>query len=578
MPHRSTKTRHATLAATALWALGCGAPVWQDAPHDTLYQRAPAPKLHGHVEEPEESDLWPYFTGITTVQLARMVSPGYHLQQRPGPPAAEDINTFGKVPDSTWFENRMGRRPLSPADVARGPNTHAAPPKGKLLIKSAKTTGATPGFIVEDETGQGWVIKFDSPKYPEISTAAEVICTKIMWSVGYHVPENHVGELDLSDLVLSPKATTKDSYNRKIPLDQKELQQSLAKIAPDKAAKTGKIRAVFSKFLEGRPVGNFTFTGTRLDDPNDVIPHERRRSLRGLWVFYAWVNNTDAKPTNNLDTFVEVDEQRGLGFVRHHLIDFGSALGGNPKGPKQKTGGYTYAVNWEEGLERIIGLGFVDPYWRDVERPALYHVVGNLEWKVFDPPQWKPSYPNQLFDLADPHDTFWAAAILSRFSPEHIRAAVTEGRYSDPAAAAWVTRALTERRSKLLDHAFAHMAPLDDPTVVAGERVRLVDLEVVAGIVTPSEVEYAWSLEWVRRGRNRNITASKVEWPSAHLGGALRWLEQNEGEALESDPFFTMTWQRRVKTEAGYGPPVRVHLRRLPSGVLIPVGVNRIYR
>ena len=37
------------------------------------------------------------------------------------PARAKNINTVDEVPDSSWFTNRAGHRPLTPEDVANGP-------------------------------------------------------------------------------------------------------------------------------------------------------------------------------------------------------------------------------------------------------------------------------------------------------------------------------------------------------------------------------------------------------------------------------------------------------------------------
>ena len=68
--------------------------------------------------------------------------------------------------------------------------------------------------------------------------------------------------------------------------------------------KDGSYRVVASKALPGKPIGRIRFTGTRPDDPNDLVPHEDRRELRGYGVFAAWLNHVDAKAINTLDTGV----------------------------------------------------------------------------------------------------------------------------------------------------------------------------------------------------------------------------------------------------------------------------------
>lgn len=86
----------------------------------------------------------------------------------------------------------------------------------------------------------------------------------------------------------------------------------------------GTYRAVASKFRGGVPKGPFSYHGVRDDDPNDIIPHEHRRDLRGLRVFGAWLHHNDIRRINSLDMYIT---ENGRRFLRHYLIDFGATLG-----------------------------------------------------------------------------------------------------------------------------------------------------------------------------------------------------------------------------------------------------------
>ena len=65
---------------------------------------------------------------------------------------AQNLNTVDEVPDSSWFTNRAGHRPLTPEDVASGPDTSDGPAPGTWTITSSKSDGVTPGFTVKDST------------------------------------------------------------------------------------------------------------------------------------------------------------------------------------------------------------------------------------------------------------------------------------------------------------------------------------------------------------------------------------------------------------------------------------------
>jgi hypothetical protein len=106
------------------------------------------------------------------------------MQMRP-PHRALSTNALDEVPDSTWFENRIGQRDLSPADVATGPN-HTGSPEAHTpwVIKSSKVGGKTVGYIIEDQRGVKYVLKFDEKGIPEVETGADVIVQRLLWAWG----------------------------------------------------------------------------------------------------------------------------------------------------------------------------------------------------------------------------------------------------------------------------------------------------------------------------------------------------------------------------------------------------------
>ena len=104
----------------------------------------------------------------------------------------------------------------------------------------------------------------------------------------------------------------------------------------------GVYRALASKVIPGEAAGGFRFFGTRPDDPNDIFPHEHRRELRGYRVISAWLNHDDSRALNTYDSFVE---EGGRRFIKHYLLDFGSALGSASFGPNEPRGGNEYLVD-----------------------------------------------------------------------------------------------------------------------------------------------------------------------------------------------------------------------------------------
>ena len=207
----------------------------------------------------------------------------------------------------------------------------------------------------------------------------------------------------------------------------------------------GSYRALASKALDGKPVGEFLYYGTRADDPNDVVPHENRRELRGMRVAAAWIDRVDAKAGNTLDTLVVVG---GKTVVRHHPLDFGSTLGSGGTAPNEYWEGYEYLYAGRPTLKKLAGFGFPIEDWRTIHYPTL-RGVGRFESDHFNPDTWKSRVPNAAYLRAQPDDTFWAARKVMAVTDGMIAAAVKSGHYTNPTAEQYLTRTLIGRRNAI---------------------------------------------------------------------------------------------------------------------------------
>jgi hypothetical protein len=303
--------RHAALVLAALALCLAGA-----APRATQPTYYPDDPIAVDPETEEASGVAPWSISDPYDFLVNtFTDPGDRSSRR-----ALNVNTVDEVPDSSWFTNRVLARPLTAADIARGPDQTDGPAAGPWTVVSGKSDGITPGFTIRDAAGVVWFVKFDPLTNPEMATGAEMIATKLFWALGYHVPENHLAIIDRARLVVSPDATARDQQGLPVRLTEAAVDR-LMRLAARRA--DGRYRVIISRAVDGRPLGPFRYHGTRPDDPNDIYPHEHHRELRGLRAAAAWLNHDDSRSINSLDTVVE---SGGRARVRHHLIDFGSTL------------------------------------------------------------------------------------------------------------------------------------------------------------------------------------------------------------------------------------------------------------
>ncbi len=344
---------------------------------------------------------------------------------------------------STWWQPRLGFRPVTPEQMMHGPGPGTGPAAGRWTVTKAKSQGVTHGFQIKDSGGSRFLVKFDPPGYADLASACDVIGSHLFWAAGYNVPDNTIATFRAEDLDIGKDATYTDERGRKRPITKDYIARLLAQVA---APVDGSYRCIASRFLEGKPIGPYEYFGRRKDDPEDLVPHELRRELRGLWTLCAWLNHADSRGPNSLDTWVKGPDRA---FVRHHLIDFSAVLGAGATGNRAYPTGTEYYVDYGVSGYELVTLGLAPFAWEPVVDPNI-PAVGFVESAVFDPAGWRPDYPNPAFDDRTERDIRWGARIVAGFSDEMIRTAVAAGEYSDSRAAEYVTHVLIERRDKIV--------------------------------------------------------------------------------------------------------------------------------
>ena len=535
-----------------LWS--CAGPAWQQTPHDLRFQRSPTPIAHPKPEANFPAEWWYAVEQTTTRPLGRALSPIHWIDKATHGPPARDINHFGEVIDSTWFQNRLGRRDMTVEEVARGPNTLEGPASGRLLVLSGKLSGASAGLEIQDREGHTFLVKFDPPAYPGLASSAEVVATKILYAAGYNVPENYVRRFSTKDLTLKEGAVGPAKHGQRQAMTQESLDALMRHANPTLG---GQVQALFSRIIEGQPVGPFDYQGLRRDDPNDTIPHERRRSLRAYRWFCAWVNNTDARASNSLDVFRQTSD--GEGYLVHYLLDFGNALGSLGTKQKYPSDGYDPVLSWSVLGELFFTAGLRYRYWLPVQR-SPFRSVGIFEADVFDPRRWSPSIPNPAFEASTPLDAFWAASIMAHFSRPMIEGIVRSAAYRNPNAERYVVDVLWARRAKILQMAFHSVSPLTDAEV-SGSSVTFRDLAVQERF--ESSVKYHYALRW--HGDGKVLRQGTTDQPRFELPRA----------EVDSNPFFSLEVRREI--EGQVGPRLQLHLRA-QADRFFAVGLERAVR
>jgi hypothetical protein len=408
---------------------------------------------------------------------------------------AINVNAVDEVPNSSWYTNRLSRRLMTPeevADAACGADFSMPTP---WTIVAGKPDGAYPGFTIRDANGARYLFKPEGQLQHWRPAAAEAIAAGLWHATGYHTSCNRVVHFDPSDFELDPEAMIERTNGSEEPLRESHVREVLdqAWMLPD-----GRYRASVSRFIDGRPISPWRYEGMRDDDPNDVIPHEHRREVRGMYVLTAWADHVDSRQENTLEAWVDPADS-GEGYVRHYVIDFGDCFGViHPWDAMVRRIGHSGYLDFEHVIVDFLTLGVIQRPWFEARYGDAGQVLGYYDVERFVPDQWRPGYPNPAFDQRTERDAAWMARIIARLRDPHLEALVGIGEWLEPVHQRELVRILSGRRDRILERYLTRLSPLTWPEVRAGND---------GGLELCMQDLAVWSSIRSRRGRRYSARA-----------------------------------------------------------------------
>ncbi|MEP7050534.1 MAG: hypothetical protein ABJB12_09290 [Pseudomonadota bacterium] len=413
---------------------------------------------------------------------------------------ASNANSFDEVADSAWFTNRLGARDLSIQELKAG----ACKPTellegetagdGAWTIDKGKANGASLGFRVNIKGKGKYLFKTDPKGQPERATAASVIGAAAYDAVGFYTSCEQVVYFKPSVLRLTKGLRYENNSGIERNFDERALQSVL-----DEATKRDQyVRMQASAWLPGQLIGPFRYEGTRADDPNDVIPHENRRELRGGRLLAAWINHFDAREQNSMDSWIadagKTAPESSPGFVRHYYLDTSDSLGSqwDWDGVSRRMS-HSYLLDWGDIGYDFVTLGIPTRPWERLKFAPGHEKFGYFDIASFDPEGWKNEYPNPAFSRMTERDGAWMARILARFSPEKVKALAEMGRFSNASDTEYIARVLNARLGKILARYLTRLSPLTDVRMQGDSELCAFDLARFRRLREDGEFHYrAW--------------------------------------------------------------------------------------
>ena len=159
----------------------------------------------------------------------------------------------GNVGDTAFFTNQDLAR-LTPEQVRWGPSAPEDAPAAPFTLTKPKVEGKTAGFFVTDAKGRRYLFKLDPVDHPELLSGAEVVTSKLLCALGYHVPSYEVVSFDPAQLRIGDGVRVRGADGKMHPFGTEQLA---ALMRP--RLRSGRVRACASKILDGEILGPARF-------------------------------------------------------------------------------------------------------------------------------------------------------------------------------------------------------------------------------------------------------------------------------------------------------------------------------
>src|SRR5262245_35693747 len=194
---------------------------------------------------------------------------------------ARSVNTLGEVMDGDWYVNRQVARRMTIAELQRGAGKDRPPAtSAPWQVLVVKPFGVNSGLVVADAKNDLYLMRFDPRGYEGLATGAQMVASRFLYALGYHVVDDYLVRFGRNQLVAHEEGQAVSSAGRARALVADDIDAFLRDL-PEGPGRT--YRAIATRLPEHREalLGPYQVWGTRSDDPNDTVPHEHRRDLRG---------------------------------------------------------------------------------------------------------------------------------------------------------------------------------------------------------------------------------------------------------------------------------------------------------